>query len=44
MDHILIGRRWHSNIGLLDESSFKGTGCDTGHYPMAAVFGWRYGK
>jgi hypothetical protein len=31
-------------IGLLDESSFKGTGFDTGHYPMAAVFGWRYSK
>lgn len=39
MDHILIGRGWHSSIGLLDESSFSGADCDTGHYPVAAVFG-----
>jgi len=44
MDHSLIGWGWHSSIGLLDESSFRGAGYDTGHNSVAAVFGWMYHK
>jgi hypothetical protein len=29
IDHILIDRRWHSNI--LDARSFRGAACDTDH-------------
>jgi hypothetical protein len=32
--HILIDRRWHSNI--LDVRSFRGDDCDTDHYLVVA--------
>ena len=32
--HILIDRRWHSNI--LDVQSFRGADCDTSHYLVVA--------
>jgi len=34
IDHILICRRWHSNI--LDVRSFKGVGCDSDHNLVVA--------
>ena len=34
IDHILIGRRRHSNI--LDVRSFRGAECDTDHYLVVA--------
>jgi hypothetical protein len=34
IDHILIGRRWHSNT--LDARSFRGADCDTDHYLVVA--------
>ena len=36
IDHILIERRWHSSI--LHVRSFRGTDCDTDHYPVFAEF------
>jgi hypothetical protein len=34
IDHILIDRRWYSNI--LDSRTFKGADCDTAHYLLVA--------
>jgi hypothetical protein len=34
IDHILINRRWHSNI--LDVQSFRGADCDADHYLVVA--------
>jgi hypothetical protein len=34
IDHILISRRWHSSIPFV--RSFRGTDCDTEHYPVVA--------
>jgi hypothetical protein len=34
IDHILVDKRWHSNI--LDVRSFRGADCDTDHYLVVA--------
>jgi len=34
LDHVLIGRRWHSIV--LDVQSFRGDDCDTYHYLVIA--------
>jgi len=34
INHILIGRRWHSSI--LDARSFRGADCGTDHYLVVA--------
>jgi hypothetical protein len=36
IDHILIGRRWHSS--MTDVRSFRAADCDAGHYLVAAKF------
>jgi endonuclease/exonuclease/phosphatase family metal-dependent hydrolase len=37
IDHVLIDRRWHSNI--LDVRSFREVDCDTDHYLVMAKLG-----
>jgi hypothetical protein len=37
IDHILIDRKWHSNI--LYVRSFRGADCDTNHYLVVAKLG-----